>query len=370
MARRSKVSGDAVNLDSLMDALTNVVAVLILVLILVQTEVTQKVAEFFENLEPATPEQVEAAQEKLEELREQEEQRRDLLKEDPPTPQQIEEEKRKLALLEKNVKLDETLLIELEKLRKLEKEAREKRDVELKETNILQEEIAKLEARIDTTPDLSAAPPTVVTIPNSRPIPSNAKVYYAIVRGNRVHFIDPHTPAEMFYDELKDNRRELYLERIKAKGADIQVYNHQKTRDHFKDFDFKNGRDQKVVITSIPTHKYLALDIIPDLKNGGTSLEELEAPDNRFIGILKTLRNDRKNVLFFRVHPDSFNTYLVARALADKAGVPAGWEVHTNPMFRHMLTEVEVNRLKKPDPPDPNAPKPPARPPRIGPKLD
>ena len=41
-----------------MDALTNVVAVLILVLLLVQADVSNKVVEFLENLQPATPEQV------------------------------------------------------------------------------------------------------------------------------------------------------------------------------------------------------------------------------------------------------------------------------------------------------------------------
>ena len=47
MARRRKTDSDGgVNLDSLLDALTNVVAVLILVLVLVQMDVTRKVVDF------------------------------------------------------------------------------------------------------------------------------------------------------------------------------------------------------------------------------------------------------------------------------------------------------------------------------------
>ena len=59
MARRNNNQEEGgLNLDSLMDALTNVVAVLILVLLLVQANVTQKIQAFIEDLEPATQEQV------------------------------------------------------------------------------------------------------------------------------------------------------------------------------------------------------------------------------------------------------------------------------------------------------------------------
>lgn len=370
MARRKRIPGDPFNLDSLMDALTNVVAVLILVLILVQTEVTQKVTEFLENLEPATPEQVVESQEALEELEEKRQLRVELLKEDPTTPAQLEEEKRKLALLEKNVTLDESLLVDLEELRKLEREVRRKRDSELAESNALQEEIARLEAQIDTTPVLKAPLPTAVTIPNSRSIPANARIYHAMVRVNRVHFIDVHTPAETFYDEVKRNRRELFMERIRVKGADRQIYNHQKTLDHFKGFDFQNPYGQKVAIISNPTQPHLILEITPEPTKSGTALEGLDAPDNQFKDILRELRRDRRNVLLFLVSPDSFNTYLVARALADKAGIPAGWEVDGRTSFRHVLRELEVNRLEEPKPRGPDDPPRPPQPPKIGPKLD
>jgi len=67
MARRRKSNlEEGVNLDSLMDALTNVVAVLILVLILVQADVSKKVVDFLEGLEPATSEQVEASKKEVE----------------------------------------------------------------------------------------------------------------------------------------------------------------------------------------------------------------------------------------------------------------------------------------------------------------
>ena len=58
MPRRRTVSDAGVSMDSLMDAMTNVVAVLILVLLLVQVDVKQTVQKFLDELRPATPEEV------------------------------------------------------------------------------------------------------------------------------------------------------------------------------------------------------------------------------------------------------------------------------------------------------------------------
>lgn len=110
----------------------------------------------------------------------------------------------------------------------------------------------------------------------------------------------------------------------------------------------------------------LALDIVPDRKEGGTSLDELSLPNNAFAAILKVLARDRKAVLMFRVNPNSFNTYLVARQLADDAGLPAGWEARSSDRYRHPLVDVEVNRLQEPPEAKPQGP----RPPNVGPKLD
>lgn len=213
---------------------------------------------------------------------------------------------------------------------------------------------------------LEAEPPTVVTIPNSRDIPSNAVIYYALVLDERVHFIDPYTPAEKYYEITKKNRSEWLRQRVKQQGADRYILDHKKVMNAFKDFDFGNTRNQKVYLPDVPMQARLALDIVPDRKEGGTSLDELSQPNNAFAGILKFLARDRKAVLMFRVNPNSFNTYLVARQLADDAGVPAGWEVTGSVRHRHALTEVEVNRLQEPPKAKPVGP----RPPRIGPKLD
>lgn len=348
-----------------MDALTNVVAVLILVLILVQADVSQKVVEFLEGLKPATPEQVEASQKKAEALKQKKEEIADLLQQEAPTEAAVEKETRQLALLEKSLKENRELLADLEDLKKLEKKTRTQRDQEAEKTQKIQTEIERLKALLDDTPILKADP-TIVSIPTSRAVPRNAEIYHALVIHDRVHFIDPFTPVELFEEEFKKNRRNFPYQRIKRQGADRYVFEPQPIVNHFKDFDFQNSRKQKVVLVAYPTGVRMHIVVTPDHKLGGTSLAELEQPTNRFAGILKKLSRNSNAVVFFHVHPNSFNTYLQARRLVDQANVSAGWEVKGMASYAIRIDEVEIKRQKPPPPAKPN----PDRPPVLPPKLD
>lgn len=369
MARKSNSdSGQGINLDSLMDALTNVVAVLILVLILVQADVTRKVAKFIEDLQPATPEQVEQAKNLLAEAVRKKQSIEEKLRQDAPTPEQIEEEKRSIALLEKALETNDKLLADLNELKILETKVRKERDTENAATVRVQEEIAKLLAQLDQTPVLKAPTPAEVTIPNSRPIPPKAIVYHALAIRDRIHMIDPHTPLAMFDDEFKKHKRDWLVERIKQKGTDRLVYDQRKIAAHFKTFDFKNGQGQKIEVITQPTWHFLQIAITPDLDKGGTPLDSLEKQGSEFSKTAASLMSNIRAVVLFHVNPDSFNCYLKARGLLDKTKVSAGWEVWGGNSWRVTIPDVEVKRLEEPPPPPPQAgPKPP---PPVGPKLD
>lgn len=356
-------------MDSLMDALTNVVAVLILVLILVQADVSQKVVQFLEDLAPATPEEVIASTKKVEELDKKNLKLKNLLTEEAPSPEDIEAEKRQLALLEKDAKENKQLLAEINELKKLEEKTRKERDNEDKKTTEIQKEIARLEALLDDNP-IVTIPPTAVSIPISRSIPKSAKIYYAIVVHERVHFIDPFTPVELFEDEFKKHKRKWLHQRIKRQGADRYIYNQTKIAAHFKNFDFKNSRGQAVTLVTNPVWTRLRIDIKPNLKEGGTALADINKKDSTYFKILKKLASNNRAVILYRVHPNSFNTYLQARILSDKAQIAAGWEIQYGLSYSTYIKDVEVKRLKDPPPPNPNAKPRPPGPPPIGPKLD
>ena len=371
MARKRKNSSDGgINLDSLMDALTNVVAVLILVLLLVSVDAGRKVQQFLDDLKPATPEEIIASKQRIEELKKEREEIEVKLKEDPPSPEQIEEEKRQIALLEKSVEESKVALADIDKLRELEKTVRKERDDENEANTAIQVEISELEALLDQTPTIKPDTPTVVSIPNNRPIPSDANVYYAIAAKERLHIIDPVTPLKIFDEEFKKNRQEWLAQRIQQKGADRYIYDGRKIAKYFETFDWKNPRGQKIEIRTYPTWNRLELVITPDLEKGGTPTEELSVRGSEFFNAAIALKQDFKAVLMFYVNTDSFQTYLEARALADKANIAAGWEINGSREYKVRLTEIEVKRLEDPPPPPANpAPRPPGPPP-VKPKLD
>lgn len=371
-AKKSSDEGAALNLDSLMDALTNVVAVLILALLLVNLNVTQKLVELTEGLQPVTPEELEQTKKELEEMEKETVEAREI-SEQVVTPASIEQETRNIALLEKQLeeakKKNEEMLRAAEELKALEAKLREERDAEKKKTLALQEEIKRLEILLDTTPRLEPIPPTVVTIPDSRPVPDNAREYFAMVRGDRVHLIDPFTPAETAEKEAKNRRKELKGERVDRPGKDVMVYDQQAALKMLSAFDFKPPEGQTFKVISIPHVKYLDLEITPDLQKGGTSLDELSKPRNAFVDGLKKIAFDRKGVLIFLVAPDGFATYLKARELADQNRVPAGWEIDGSPSRRVRLETVEVRPTATPPPPPANQKKDDG-PPKIERKLD
>lgn len=351
-----------------MDALTNVVAVLILVLILVQADVTRKVVKFLEDLQPATPEQVEQSKRSLEDLLKRKESIQAKLKEDAPTPAQIEEEKRRVALLEKDLETNDELLADIHELKVLEAKVRKERDAENEATVRLQDEIAKLIALLDQTPVLKGPPPTEVTIPNSRPIPPKAVVYHALAIRNRIHMIDTNAPLRIFEEEFKKGKRDWLVKRVKREGSDRYIYDQKKIAAHFKNFDFRNTLNQKVEIIANPVSTRLQMAITPDLAKGGTPMEDLEKTGSEFSKAAAGLKSNIRSVVLFHVNPDSFHCYLKARALLDKAKIPAGWEVWGGNSWRFTIGDVEVKRLKEPSPPpEKPGPKPP---PPIGPKLD
>ncbi len=353
-----------------MDALTNVVAVLILVLVLVQADAARKVVKFLEDLQPATPEQVEQSRKLLEKATARKQSITRKLAEEAPSPAQLDQEQQRIAMLEKELSRNEEWLADLQQLKALEAEVRKQRDSEHAETVRIQEQIAELEALLDQTPVLKEPPPVEVTIPDSRPIPPRAVVYHAYAINDRVHIIDPHTPLEIFNEEFRKHRWDWVVRRVRRPGADQYIHDARKIAAHFDNFDFKAPPGQKVEVIANPRSTQLVMSITPDREKGGTSIDRLDEKGSPFSKAAAALMGDDRAVLLFHVHPNAFNTYLRARGLIDRTKIPAGWEVSGAASHRFVIPDVDVERLEQPPPPPPDAPPPPKGPPPIGPKLD
>lgn len=354
MARKKSNDSEAVSMDSLMDALTNVVAVLIVILILLQVDVTNTVQKLLDDLKPATPEQIAAAQQQKAQVLEQIKKQQELLKAPEPTPQQLGKIEADLSLLEDSLKKHDAGLMELTKLKQQVESQKTTEAEERKKTETILAEINRLKALLDQTPVPKAPQPTVVKIPNSRDIPETAEILYCYIAGDQAHFVDPAEAKKMVMAEFKSNERQLLREIRKIpKKADIKIYDQEKTVQFFAQRNLK-VRNQSI---SVPYNKpwtRLNYRISFDPKKGDASLADMEQERGRFHKICDRVRSSPRNVLIFKVNPNGFATYIKAREIADSMNVSCGWEVDGNTAYQAPL-EFDVNRLEEPPPPKPGA---------------
>lgn len=351
-----------------MDALTNVVAVLILVLILVQADVSQKVQKFIDDLPPATPEEIAASKQRISSLEQTVARLQMAMRQEAPTQQRIDEEKAKVAQLEKSLEANKAKLVETDKLRKINEQLMADKKAEIAKTATLVKSVTDLGETLDRAPPIDPSTPTVVNIPNSRPIPEDAKIYHAIVRRGRVHIIDTNAALKIFNTEFAKHRNEWLYKRVTKKGtADVFIYDGQKIEAFFKNYNWNNSQGQKIEIIAKPTSYKLTMIITPDLDNGGTALADLATPGSAYSKAAVLISGDFKAVLLFKVSTESFETYLAARELAERANIPAGWDISADPKYTFTIQEPTIRALDPPKPsgkPGPPKPKPP------GPKLD
>jgi len=200
-------------MDSLMDAMTNVVGVLLLILIVSSLGITAAVKKIVENLPEVTVEELEAMrtsrQNTLDNLQELRQTHRNTV-ENMPT----EEEARKLvADLEEferdNAELAEkTSDIEEWKAKvEAETEIKEEREERVLDADKRNRELAAILAQ---TPEVAAPPPKEITIPNPRLAPEEARAVYVVCRNKKLYLAgDPYDHAFRIRDVIDQNFSDL-----------------------------------------------------------------------------------------------------------------------------------------------------------------
>jgi hypothetical protein len=174
MAKKSSAGESELNLDSLMDAVTNVVGVLMIVFVMMALNTARVVQKILSDLPPVTPEQ---HQEMLEQVK--------ALPPPPADPKKLEEDKQKTEdalkkAIEQLKTVDTTELqsrmkfMDLEAFRQKLEEAKKQRDTQKVEVDKLLTEVERLKALLDQTPIPQTLPPTYVRLPNPRPFPEKA----------------------------------------------------------------------------------------------------------------------------------------------------------------------------------------------------
>lgn len=350
MARRKSNDEQGVSMDSLMDALTNVVAVLIVILILLQVDVGKTVERMLNELEPASPEQIELAQLEKQKIADQISKQQQLLKAPQPAPEEIDAILADLSILEVSLKNQEQSLMEVSALRKKLDEQKAIESAEKKKTDTLLAEIARIKAQIDQTPIPKAPEATVVKIPNSRDIPESAQIFYCFIHKDQAILVDVIEAKKMIMADLKRHERTLTHSVKKVpKKPDVTVYDQNKVVAHFAERALKI-RNLNVTVPPNKTAYYLNVRITFDPSKGDATLADMEQPKGRFHKVCEFVRDTPRSVIIFKVHPNGFETYLKAREIADSMNIPCGWEIDANNAYQERL-EFGVNRLEEPPPP-------------------
>ena len=384
-----------------MDALTNVVAVLIFVLLLVNCEVSQKIVQMMDDLVPASPEEIQKLKDMLKQLEIDKKKLEELKKLPPPPKVDLDSINQKISALQALIK-DKKSAIDtnnknIAELQKLHDEKLAARDAEQAKANAMMEEIASLEAMLDTTPVAKDIPATEITIPATRTIPEGAKVHFAYITGDRAYFVDlPKYLAEVaeIVDKLKEDKNNHIASEEKNEEEEDKKLSAAERRaarekakaetkkekpivlDRGKILPVLNEKLKKMMppglnckVTSSPWWDFARLEISFN-KDGGTPVEALTQPTNGFASEISKIRPPNE-VLMFRVDAPSMYAYALSREIADKKGIPCGWEI-TLPNECFSYTNIPNLKLNVTGPPPERPPgwKPPERARGTGSKLD
>lgn len=208
MARRPRQEEER-SMDSLMDAMTNVVGILLLILIVSSLGITAAVKKIVENMPDVTPEMLEtlkASREKtLRNLEELKSTQSSVIESQikPEDAQQLaldldKFEKENADLAEKTSDLDE-LLAKAKELEPIKEEKEDRNTAAVKELN-------DLKAALADKPEVEAPPAREITLPDPRPADPEAYVYYVACRNKKLYIIgEPYQLMLKLRDALDQN---------------------------------------------------------------------------------------------------------------------------------------------------------------------
>ncbi|PAW86300.1 MAG: hypothetical protein B9S33_08495, partial [Pedosphaera sp. Tous-C6FEB] len=350
MAKRQQQNLDeGVNMDSMMDNMTNVVGTLLLVLMIVQMQVSEKAGEIEETLASVTQEDLNKAKKQLDAAKKMADKAGANQTElDDKAKSKLEDLRAFESTLEqKGVKVRdfETLMKEVGERREVEKE------VKTQVTGLIGER-DNLKAALDKTPMPKYPDPVDVRVPVAKPIPAQAIYYRVLCLSNRVYMLGPTDRTDSgwrtvaFY-AVQKAKKELLYETQPGDAKQGPIYDNLKTVKFLQEQKLGDSFVDVVFPTPLSnsTSDRVLMQIIPK-KDGGELPDKLESNDSEFRKTLVKLRANPKIICWFWIHPTGVLAYHEAREQCSRYGIPAGWEYSGVTSLQENLPQFVVNRLK------------------------
>ncbi len=410
MARRNNGEEER-SMDSLMDAMTNVVGILLLILIVTSLGISAAVEKILANIPDVSVEQLEqmkvSREKTLENLRNLEQTHQQTVQ-NQIKPEDAAQLKLELEDFEKENKdlADKTSDIdEWKKKVEQEKETKIKKD---EKVLTAEAEDRRLAAILAQTPEVEVADAKVIKLPNPRRSEDRDRIYYILCKNQKLYFVgDPYTHVFKIRDVIDQNFTDLayttpaigsYTYSLKGtklndartshlpltetfrltRSAEKSLENWSKINtkavnsagkasadapllkrlfgnDDKRDFQVHKFRYDKAKIAAFfgdgklgpadfkyhvsPVGDRLKLSLEPK-PEGGWSREQFTAANGEFDNLCRQLQTQRGTVFYYMVSPDSFETYLDARAKSENARIKAGWTVWLGEKFEPKATTL------------------------------
>ena len=361
MAKRKNSGGSETNLDSLMDAVTNVVGVLMIVLVLVALNVARTMEKILSDLPPVTEVQLEELKKKLEKLPPPVKKPEDVKKEidlNKDLVAKLREQINSIDLTDMQKKVKFMDLAEIQK--KIEKATKD-RDVAKLALDKLFAEVDRLKKALDDTPVYQPPPPKFVRIPNPRPMPENATKEQFLVSKGRVIYLNEQQFLSAVMAEFEKNKKNFLKP---GSPPDKPVYLPAKVLEHFSRARIGDRTIAATVEQTAPTSPALFMKLSL-LDGGGEDVTQVRNPASFYQRAVRKFKSEPGKVVSFSVFQDSVEAYLEARNVADVVGIPVVWQI--SPVEYHRVRMPGIVLDVPPTKPNPNAP---AAPPEIKPPKE
>ncbi|MFT4551217.1 MAG: hypothetical protein ACI8XO_004540 [Verrucomicrobiales bacterium] len=353
--RRRKVESATGNLDSLLDTMTNVVGILIIVIIVSQINVADAVKRIRDGLDPVSAEQMAQIEAERDQVAQQIEAVQSSVdrKVDPAEIEQLRQEELALKKEIAEIAQAEAMVDGLADLF-VDKQKQHEELLVLIKTE--EEGIVGMEQEIKRM-ELEKTPAKKVRMPNPRDPYEDAKEVLFLCAGDRVILID--YPGLLARTVKEIQAKESLVGEMKGKTP---YYRQAETKKHVVARKVSSG-GVSVSLNTYPDRPWAQFVMTPDLKGGGQSIIEGLKVNSPLRLQINRVKSDR-NYIRFLVHPDAFETYLLARRIAEDIFIPVGWDPTTAKDVRRSLPGIRF--VHEPPPVDPNKDK--NKPPPVKPK--
>ncbi|MCF6312465.1 MAG: hypothetical protein L3J39_08435 [Verrucomicrobiales bacterium] len=334
MARRKKDDSEP-SMDSLLDALTNVVGVLLLILIISSLGLSQAVKVVVENLPDVTEEDLQElkvrADDTRKNLKELEQASADTKKKPEKTLQQLMLEIDKIENNNKDLAKKNSDMEELQK--KIDDEEAQQKSHEEKVMEAA-EELAKMKAILAQTPEQEKVAPKVVKMPNPRRASAESRAHYVICKFGKVYYVgDPYSHVLKVRDVIYKNFPKLVYS-----GGDLGSYTFalQSTRQNKERTSYLSEKEK--VRRKGAFTKSLGLDqvMLTEMGEDGIALPEksmaarLFGNEDRRDFYVRRLRLDPKKVQAFfgkgKLGPRDFSYFVERYGSSDRLKLSLGFK--------------------------------------------